>query len=496
MKVLFYSTYHFNTETSGPIFENIQEHINLGDEVHILTCKGEMTSCQVNPSHNFFHCKTCISTFQSGLSCIEGKYHLHRLADIMDINHLDSKVSEIVWDDNAKFKEQKYESFDIGMGVFSSLVSIYRDPKPVLSDYKSLVRNQWKSAMYVYEVVKKMIEEFNIDLVYVFNARFATLRACLRACEQKQVFCRVLEEGRDRNSYSIFPNIMPHSIDHYTKIINEIWEEGDNKKEEVAHLYFDNRSNSNNDRVGMFTKSQQKGKFPESWDENNINIVFFTSSEDEFVAIGRDWENALYKNQYETIMAISKSLNHLPMYKIYIRMHPNLKGIFNSSITDIISIQESNVEVILPESTISSYTLLFSCNIVVSAGSTMGLEAAVYDKPSILTANSLYMNLGCTYNPKSHDELIEIIKSKPEPKPAIGALKYGYMLTQFGKTYKYYKRIDTFQGLINGKRYGPDFFYLYVRKLGRWMRINRETRQKEINNQKQKTFYESIHNVN
>ncbi len=75
-------------------------------------------------------------------------------------------------------------------------------------------------------------------------------------------------------------------------------------------------------------------------------------------------------------------------------MHPNLKGIYNSSITDVISIKESNVELILPESNISSYSLLFSCNIVVTAGSTMGLEASVYDKPSILTSNALYMNLG------------------------------------------------------------------------------------------------------
>ena len=493
MKVLFYSTYHFNTETSGPIFENIQDHINLGDEVHILTCKGEMSSCQVNPNHNYFHCQTCISTFQSGLSCLEGAYHLHYLSDILKIDEIDNKVSDITWNDNDKFRQLQHEDFDIGMGVFSSVVSIFRDPKPVLSDHESLVKNQWVSSMYIYEAIKKAIDEFKIDLVYVFNARFATLRACLRAAANKNVFCRVLEEGRDRNTYSVFPNIMPHSIEHYTKIINELWDNADENKVSIAQLYFDNRSNSNNERVGMFTQSQEKGKLPNSWDSNRINIVFFTSSEDEFVAIGKDWDNALYENQYHTILKIAKSLHHSPKYRIYVRMHPNLKGIYNSSITDVISIKESNVELILPESNISSYSLLFSCNIVVTAGSTMGLEASVYDKPSILTSNALYMNLGCTYNPNSHEEVIKLIESEPKPMPKLGALKYGYMLTQFGKTYKYYKRIDTFQGLINGKKYGPDFVYLYIRKLGRWMRINKETRQKEINNKKQKSLYETYH---
>ncbi len=45
----------------------------------------------------------------------------------------------------------------------------------------------------------------------------------------------------------------------------------------------------------MFTQSQEKGKLPNSWDSNRINIVFFTSSEDEFVAIGKDWDNALLR---------------------------------------------------------------------------------------------------------------------------------------------------------------------------------------------------------
>ncbi len=76
----------------------------------------------------------------------------------------------------------------------------------------------------------------------------ATLRACLRAAANKNVFCRVLEEGRDRNTYSVFPNIMPHSIEHYTKIINELWDNADENKVCIAQLYFDNRSNSNNEK--------------------------------------------------------------------------------------------------------------------------------------------------------------------------------------------------------------------------------------------------------
>ena len=39
MNVLFYSTYHFNTETFGPYLELMQEHINKGDKIIFLNNK-------------------------------------------------------------------------------------------------------------------------------------------------------------------------------------------------------------------------------------------------------------------------------------------------------------------------------------------------------------------------------------------------------------------------------------------------------------------------
>lgn len=493
MNVLFYSSYHFNTETSGPFFENIQKHINQGDLVKIVACQGELSSCQVNPNHGFLKCRTCVSTFQNALNCLTGTFTVLTLEDILSLKDLEKNIPAFTYSDIEEFRNLYHESFDIGMAVFSSIVSMTRNPKPDLVKYKSLIGKQILASLHVYEAIKKVIQDSNIDLTYVFNARFATLRACLRACEHVNVDCNVLEEGRDRSTYSVFPNTMPHSFEFYTKLINETWENGHEDKELIALSYFNDRSQSKNERVGHFTKHQDQEKLPARWNPNHTNIVFFTSSEDEFVAIGKDWDKSVYKDQATAIQTIAQSLIELPTYNIYVRMHPNLKGLYNYSIIDVIKIKQNNVEIILPDSDVSSYNLLKNADIIITAGSSMGLEATVFNKPSILTGSSLYMNLNCTYNPATHEELISIILSKPKAKPKEGALKYGYMLKHFGIPYIHYQRIDTFEGLINGRKYGPSLLYLAIRKIGRFIAQKKDKYHKISNNKKVKQLFHAIH---
>lgn len=482
MNVLFYSTYHFNTETFGPYLELMQEHIDKGDTIIFLSCTGELSSCQTNPFKSKLVCNTCISTRKNAVACLTKPIIEYTLEDILPLSKVDTQQHLLDNSSIANFKNCTYESFDIGMAVFSSVVSVFRDPTPDLIKNCDLVEKQWTSAVWVYEAVKQLITTQAIDRVYVFNARFATLRACLRASEHLSKDCFVLEESNDREHYAIYENAMPHSIGYIEGLIEDYWEKGDPNKSEVALNYYNNRNQGKDSRFGHFTAQQLKDKLPEQWDEGKQNIVIYISSEDEFVAIGKEWENNLYKTQVDAIQKISDAFVSNEDFVFYIRVHPNLLGILNDSIYSLYSITNKNVKIIPADSPISTYSLMFNATKIISFGSSVGIEAAAIGKISILAGKSFYMNLGSTYNPKSHDELIELLLRNDLPiKSTEGALKYAYYLINSGINYQHFKRKDTFQAYLNGKIYGPNFIYLTIRKIGRIIRLQKAKKLKAKN---------------
>jgi hypothetical protein len=485
MKVLFYSTYHFNTEVFGPYLENIQKHINQGDEVYFINCNADIKSCQINPKHNFIHCMACINFRKNGLACINGKINYISLKDELQKLHFDKKKIQTNFTTIPDLKSYKIENFDIGTAVLSSIVSIYRTPTPSMQSNKELINAQILASAQVYFAIEQIILEKKIDIVYVFNARFATLRACLRACQKHKINCNVLEEGHNRAHYSIFKNTLPHSIEYYENEIQQKWENGNSEKINIANEYYKNRSESKNERVGIFTKDQSKGKLPINWNFSKKNIVLFNSSEDEFVSIGDEWNNPIYESQSEAIRKICESLLPYTQFEVFVRIHPNLIGILNESISAILKLRFKNLTIIAPDDDISTYELMRKANKVVTFGSSTGIEATALGIPSILAGMAFYRNLGSTYNPKNHDELIEMVLNENlMPADKIGALKYAYFLHDFGIPYTFFKRINTFKASLNNTVFSSNIFLYWIRQIGRKIRLKKEAKIKSENIQK------------
>ena len=111
---------------------------------------------------------------------------------------------------------------------------------------------------------------------------------------------------------------------------------------------------------------------------------------------------------------------------VYLRIHPNLKGLQASYHTDLYKLQNSRLTVIPPESPISSYALMDMADKVLVMGSTMGAESCFWGKPVINLHKSEYYYLNVGYNPQTREELVQMLGEDLTPKPKDGALKYGY----------------------------------------------------------------------
>jgi hypothetical protein len=222
-------------------------------------------------------------------------------------------------------------------------------------------------------------------------------------------------------------------------------------KEEKGKEFYHNNAKGIVKSWHSYVKSQKEGLLPSNWDKNKTNIVIFNSSDEEYQAIGDLWKNPIFTNQSEEIKRIVESVRCDGKIQVYLRVHPNLKNVKNRQLNDINSLKAENLTIIPADSSISTYALLFNAAKVITFGSTVGIEAAYWGIPSILAGPSYYKNLGSTYNPGSHEELMNMIYGNLEPKSKEGALKYGYFINTFGIKFDYFEPDGLFSGKFNGK---------------------------------------------
>ena len=105
-----------------------------------------------------------------------------------------------------------------------------------------------------------------------------------------------------------FYNDIPHSIAANNQKYVECWEhtkDSDNEREKIARSFFENRRNAVFAGDTIYVKDQVQGQMPEEWKNDVENIVIFNSSEDEFSAVSKEFDDgAFFPSQIEGIKSI------------------------------------------------------------------------------------------------------------------------------------------------------------------------------------------------
>jgi hypothetical protein len=434
------STHHFAIG-----LEIIQTHLDQGDVVTILSCDKEMNACSFNLKHDKIKCIRCCSIFKNGLEKLEGNYEVKNFQNLTEENYRNLAELQTEFNKIEDLRGYKVEDYDIGLSVLSSIISYTRNIDPI--NHKQEIHNLLVASYKVYYSTLNHLKANKYSKVYIFNGRRCEFKAVFKAAEKLGIDCYIYEYGSDLSKYMTYKNHLPHSIAKVEELINETWENEKNisRRNELAKDFFTKRKEGIVKQWYSFTNKQKKDLLPDNWDSRKNNIVIFNSSEDEFVAIGDEWKNTLYKSQAEGIKKIISSISPIEKkdFHIYLRMHPNLKGSIIQENQDFYKMENDYFTVIPPESDISSYLLLDEGDKIVTFGSTMGIEAVYWGKPSVLVGKSFYMNLGSTYNPSSHEDVVEFILSKNlHPLSYEGALRYGFFFNTCGVSYKYVKMKD------------------------------------------------------
>ncbi len=437
--ILIYYNWQLLIPFYGIVIDQIKRLSASNVNIYLLSCDGSIRNCITNKVGDPNICSLCKFVKKSGLSSIaKNVTHISIENYYTTTNNNNSDL--FFYNNCEEIKKLEYKGVKIGYGALSSYVSYTRNQEPIIDyEFRKYFDDFLLSQIRLTDALENLSSQINYDEVYLYNGRWADVRPVYDYFNKKGVFVGVLESvnnGTTEFYKEVFPNVLPQDIEYRTKEITRVWNESKLSEKEKfinADKFFISKRNAIDPRgdIKVFT-SKQEDLLPLNFDEKKINISIFNSSEDEFVALGEEWEKfRIFKSQEQGIIEICEHYKNQSNFHFYLRVHPNLKDIEYGYLTRLYELQNkyTNLTVIKADSKISSYKLLDNSNKVIVFGSSVGFEASYSNKPVILLGGTFYYFLNCTYIPNDQFELFDLIDNIDlPPKPKLGAYMYAFYL--------------------------------------------------------------------
>jgi hypothetical protein len=93
---------------------------------------------------------------------------------------------------------------------------------------------------------------------------------------------------------------------------------------------------------------------------------------------------------------------------------------------------KQNVHVIPSDSSVDSYRVVDDADVVLTFGSTIGLEATYWGKTVVQVGHSQFEHLDVCYLPESENDIVDWLLSPPPPKPKVNVYPYIYSVCHGG----------------------------------------------------------------
>lgn len=437
MKYLFYAGSSILMPHMGVL---MNEALDLNDEneVYWVWCNGYYQSCVSNMEANNLICKHCKKRAKRLMNRYLKDTNINILPLFDGLIHYEH--SDYLFDCIDKLKQFSKDGCSLGYSIASTYISLTRNSILQFTEkhiaYYSFLVNCAIERLLNFE---KIVIEKKPDCIVVFNARLFDTAICVEIAKKYGVnYCikEVLDGPRTGKPYKIesYFNHTVFDINYKKKLIDDSWEKSnltDETKTMIGSNFYIQKKRGVNVVDKSYISGQTVGLLPSNWDENKKNIVIFNSSDDELASIGVDYDSfSLYKSQYIGIESLLNEFEDKPQYHFYLRMHPNLGGLNNEFVKSLLELghRYKNLTVIAPQEKVSTYSILDNAEKVVTFGSSVGIEAVYWNKPSILLSASEYYFLDTCYIPNSEEDFFEMIRSELPVKNNVGAIKYAFFL--------------------------------------------------------------------
>ena len=295
----------------------------------------------------------------------------------------------------------QFDSIKPGAAVANEIITYSKDSDVNLLEIQKLVIFLLRSYLEVYSHTLISIRDNRISRVHIYNGRFLHERASWDAA--KRLGCEILIFETTHDRYQQRTEGFHNRVNNQ-KVMKELWENSKleiSKKTSEASVWFKNmRSDVNPFMV----------KHPKKFISNKKYFVYFSNSDDEVVGFWDEWTEPL-GNQFDVVSKLIEIFSNQNTYELVIRLHPNLLNKPPKIIKKWQSLKTNRNSVLIQSGEkISSYDLIDNCVGVINFGSTIGIEAAYYEKPVLVMADCKYDELEIADKLFNWDEIDSWIK--------------------------------------------------------------------------------------
>ena len=430
--------------------------LGRGNDVYWLQCEGELASCPANGEHSLLACAECkVRSSLVRRDFLDESIHFETLR----LSHVPVELEQV---SAVQFlRDFCFDDAPLGELVLSQLVEATLDT--IIPD--SVVENQGRrllqNAINLYQASLNFIHDRGIDEVYAWNGRRPSDGPVLWAAKKMGVDYYAHITGGSRTSLLVLPATKIHD-----RVASSEFREGliaDAKAElgtatvmAQGEEFFERNRNGTLDTIGYRHFRSARGSASSA--SRKASWVYFSNSPFERGFMS-DWADGLIdaRDQFDLLTKLHSLLPKDARMQFTVRWHPNLRNAGPGLRIALNQCVESTPDFyhVPPESDLDSHALMEEADVVVSNGSTMGIEATLFGKPSILAGVAGYSGMDGVYEVRSVSELSKLLQTPLSPKAADKAREYGWYLANFGNhvvTYSSWK--DDNRVFVDGREFG------------------------------------------
>jgi len=386
----------------------------------------------------------------------------------IDIKDLEKKINsklnnfEYIWkklkiNSNEELKQQTYNQYKIGYGLINNLISDSSNTNPFPLSKKlenELKQNLFSSIKSILFAEELLNQKNKYDTLIILNGRFNCEHSFKQVAIKKglQIYYHECGAPYPKNRF-FFENYMPQNFDERKKEMMKLRSRisTDKIKQDGIHFFTQKLKGE-----GVYEQSYVKDQnqlLSYNLQEKIINhkkskrpiISFFTSNDDEFFAIdGNENRYELWGSQISAIKKIS-IMSEVMEFLFIVRIHPNLKNKSEQEEArwdkEKNKIKSHSCVWIDQNSKESSYKILNESDIVITAGSTVGIEAIYLEKISLTIAKCYYDEvispIKCISSPKEIEGIISRYDKIKKPTKDESYI-YGAWTMNYGSIFKYF----------------------------------------------------------
>ena len=353
-----------------------------------------------------------------------------------------------------ELRRLSYKGAHLGLGVASSLVSYTEQSSPDIARSRKLVERYLLASALVFEAAHYLIKQWRPRSILVFNGRFACSKPITEAARQLGVGCLFYERGATFQHYSIQHRPI-HDRSYRRECIAVAWDNAPVGRENIGRSFFTRRRRGDGIGWVSYTGNQTSGLVPPR--RRTRRLVYFASSDYEFAEVDDTIRHTCCSSQSDAIERLVEWTRSHADTELIIRLHPRMHRISRRERRFWRQLNSANVFVDAPLSETDSYALAESADVVLTYGSTMGVEAAFLGKTVIALCDCDYTGFDCVYEPATVGELSDLLgQTQLPPKASERCLPFGYYFLTFGTLYRFYQPTSLFEGTFMGAKLTRD----------------------------------------